>query len=158
MFKKVLIGLLLLVLVGGGLFLLRLIDEAEKSQKMEMSFMPPEEGQLKACGEAPNCVSSSSPREGKHFVAPFDSPNQDAWEKLIEKLPDSGLELKLRSGNYVHLTSTSEIFEFIDDIELFYDTEGRLIQFRSASRVGYSDMGANRARYEQIRDIFSSIQ
>ncbi len=157
MLKKIILIVLLLVLIGGGVFFKRLVDEAERSQKMDLAFTPPDTGKLNSCGEAPNCVSSSAAKDDSHFVAPFDCPAESSWEKLLEKLPSLGLEIKVRSGNYAHLVYKSDVFEFIDDIELFYDPQAKLIQIRSASRVGYSDMGANKARYEQIKNLFSTL-
>jgi uncharacterized protein (DUF1499 family) len=40
---------------------------------------------------------------------------------------------------------------FVDDGEFLLNEEGRRIEMRSASRVGYSDLGKNRARLEEIR-------
>jgi len=40
---------------------------------------------------------------------------------------------------------------FTDDAEFLLDRERRLIQLRSASRLGYSDLGLNRRRIEEIR-------
>jgi uncharacterized protein (DUF1499 family) len=40
---------------------------------------------------------------------------------------------------------------FVDDAEFLLDRGLRLIQLRSASRLGYSDLGKNRSRMEEIR-------
>jgi uncharacterized protein (DUF1499 family) len=50
------------------------------------------------------------------------------------------------TGNYLHAECRSLVFGFVDDVEFYFDEPGSLIQFRSASRVGYSDLGKNRAR------------
>jgi uncharacterized protein (DUF1499 family) len=44
---------------------------------------------------------------------------------------------------------------FVDDGEFLLDAEQRLIQVRSASRLGYSDLGKNRRRLEEIRQSFT---
>ena len=41
---------------------------------------------------------------------------------------------------------------FVDDVEFYCD--GTAIQVRSASRLGYSDLGVNRKRVEAIREAF----
>jgi uncharacterized protein (DUF1499 family) len=46
------------------------------------------------------------------------------------------------------------IFRFVDDVEFWIDAKNQVIHFRSASRVGHSDLGANRARMESIRKAF----
>ena len=42
----------------------------------------------------------------------------------------------------------------MDDLELRIDERNGLIQVRSASRVGFSDMGLNRKRVEKLRVAF----
>jgi len=48
----------------------------------------------------------------------------------------------------------SNVFRFVDDVEFLFDREKKLIHVRSASRVGYSDLGVNRKRVEKIRSLF----
>ena len=43
---------------------------------------------------------------------------------------------------------------FRDDAEFWLDESKREVQFRSQSRLGYSDMGLNRARYEALRKSY----
>jgi uncharacterized protein (DUF1499 family) len=45
---------------------------------------------------------------------------------------------------------------FVDDAEFLLDRERHLIQVRSASRLGYSDLGKNRRRMEEIRGQFNA--
>jgi uncharacterized protein (DUF1499 family) len=46
---------------------------------------------------------------------------------------------------------------FVDDVEFMVDEPQQLIHFRSASRVGYSDLGVNRQRMEEIRRRYAAI-
>ena len=55
-----------------------------------------------------------------------------------------------RQLNYLHLIFRTPVFRFIDDVEFFADEEARLLHFRSASRVGYSDLGVNRRRMKKL--------
>ena len=59
-------------------------------------------------------------------------------------------------GNYLHAEARSFLFRFVDDVEFLVDPQQKLIHFRSASRVGYSDLGVNRARMEQFRKLFAA--
>lgn len=52
---------------------------------------------------------------------------------------------------YLWATFSTRIFRFIDDLELRLDEENGVMHVRSSSRVGYSDMGANRRRVEDLR-------
>ena len=55
------------------------------------------------------------------------------------------------SDSYLHAEFTSAIFRFVDDLEFLADDTAKVIHVRSASRVGYSDLGVNRKRIGQIR-------
>ena len=55
------------------------------------------------------------------------------------------------SASRLHAESTSEIFGFVDDLELQLRPSQGLIAVRSASRLGYGDMGVNRRRVEELR-------
>ncbi len=58
-------------------------------------------------------------------------------------------------GNYLKAEFRSAIFSFLDDVEFEFDDAAKLIHFRSASRVGYYDFGANRRRMATIIRQFS---
>ena len=51
----------------------------------------------------------------------------------------------------------SRIFRFVDDVDFRFDDEARLIHFRSASRVGRSDLGVNRRRMEEMRRRYDEL-
>ena len=55
-----------------------------------------------------------------------------------------------KDSNYLHVEFKTKIMGFVDDVE-FYFPEEKLIQIRSASRIGRSDFGVNRKRMESIR-------
>lgn len=55
-----------------------------------------------------------------------------------------------REPLYLHAEFTSLVFRFVDDVELILDPGTRRIDFRSASRTGYSDLGVNRRRMETL--------
>lgn len=89
-------------------------------------------------------------------------------EPLVFKGDATGAEKKLvavlnamdrvrivaRTDGYLHGEFTSAIFRFVDDVEFYINAQESVIHFRSASRVGYSDLGANRKRMEEIRRLF----
>jgi len=60
----------------------------------------------------------------------------------------------VEEGMYWHIEFRSRVFGFVDDVEFLFDATARLIHVRSASRVGHSDLGVNRARVEKIRVRF----
>lgn len=113
---------------------------------------------LKECPNSPNCVSSQTDKQS-HKVQPFSYVKDIAplW-KEIEKLllGISGVALVEKKHGYIHVTFTTPILRFVDDLELLLDAEKRLIHVRSASRVGYYDLGANAKRVEKLRQLFLS--
>jgi uncharacterized protein (DUF1499 family) len=54
---------------------------------------------------------------------------------------------------YFHL-EFGTVLGFVDDVEFFADESQKVIHLRSASRVGYWDLGVNRRRIESIRAEF----
>jgi len=63
------------------------------------------------------------------------------------------LIVEQRSG-YLHATATSQLFGFVDDLEL-HASDGSL-QARSVSRLGDSDLGVNRQRLEALHQALVS--
>jgi uncharacterized protein (DUF1499 family) len=53
-------------------------------------------------------------------------------------------------ASYLHFEFESAWLKFVDDVEFYFDDKAKLLHFRSASRVGYSDLGANRKRINTI--------
>lgn len=108
-------------------------------------------GNLAACPDSPNCVSSQAGDE-RHRIAPFatgDDPDA-AFARLAEivrRRPD--VTVIDRTDTYLRVELHTMFFT--DDAEFLLDRESRLIQLRSASRLGYSDLGLNRRRTEEIR-------
>ena len=119
-----------------------------------------EAGQLHGCPDSPNCVSSQCPAtDTTHAIAPLEfaddwSAARERLIAVIHQLPRT--RIIVAEENYLHVEFRSLIFRFVDDVEFLQDPSGGKIQVRSASRVGYSDLGANRQRIEQIRRLFSS--
>ena len=115
---------------------------------------------LKACPDSPNCVSTLSPqRDEIHYIAPlsFSGDAADAKSRLlaiINNMPRT--KIIVDEADYLHVEFRSRLFRFVDDVEFVVDEATQLIHFRSASRLGYGDMGVNRKRMEEIRAQFVS--
>jgi uncharacterized protein (DUF1499 family) len=114
---------------------------------------------LMPCPASPNCVSSCE-KNADRFVAPIDYmvPRQNAREAVIRIIGDfPRTRIVTARDNYIHVEFRSRVFRFVDDVEFFFDEEKPLIHVRSASRVGFSDLGVNRKRVETIRERFRRI-
>lgn len=113
-------------------------------------------GKLPPCPDSPNCVSSQSP-DKRHFVEPihYDGTGQQALDRLNAVLRGMKRCRVVTVGdNDIHAEFTSAFFRFVDDVEFHIENDAKMIHIRSASRVGYSDFGVNRARMEKIRSLF----
>jgi uncharacterized protein (DUF1499 family) len=66
------------------------------------------------------------------------------------------VEIVTREEGYLHAEFTSAVFRFVDDVEFSIDDRNNVIHVRSASRLGFSDLGVNRRRVEDIRKRFAS--
>jgi uncharacterized protein (DUF1499 family) len=117
------------------------------------------DGRLAPCPTSPNCVSSQMPADDpEHHVEALAFPAaargdaQAAWRMLEGAV--RGLErttLVTVRDDYLHAEVASALMGFIDDLECLLDAASGKIQVRSASRVGYSDLGVNRQRVEALR-------
>lgn len=108
------------------------------------------------CPSSPNCVSTLSDDE-EHSIDPltFQGSSQEAKDKLLPIIRDMPRTKVVEDdGPYIHAEFRSLIFRFVDDVEFMIDEEAGVIHFRSASRLGYGDMGVNRRRMEDIRRAF----
>jgi uncharacterized protein (DUF1499 family) len=114
---------------------------------------PTEAKALPACPSSPNCVSSQA-ADSEHFIAPFKIKGkpEDAFDALKKAVSEqSRTVITEASDNTLHAEATSLVFRFVDDIDAILDENAGLIHIRSASRVGYSDLGVNRRRMEKLR-------
>ncbi|MBD2728941.1 DUF1499 domain-containing protein [Nostoc sp. FACHB-892] len=110
-------------------------------------------GKLAPCPNSPNCVSSQSTDE-THKIAPltFTSTPEEAianLKEIIQSLPRT--KIISESQDYLYAEFKSALLGFVDDVEFYLDRNANVIQVRSASRLGQSDLGVNRQRIETIR-------
>lgn len=110
-------------------------------------------GRLTPCPTSPNCVSTQAESESQH-LAPLrlrGSPQEaiEALAAVVARVPRTRIVTK--TENYLHAEFITAIFRFVDDVEFLIDSAEGVIHFRSASRIGHWDLGANRRRMERIR-------
>ena len=56
-----------------------------------------------------------------------------------------------QGDGYLHATASSALFGFVDDLELYADTAHGVLQARSVSRLGDSDLGVNAQRLAALQ-------
>jgi uncharacterized protein (DUF1499 family) len=119
------------------------------------------DGQLTPCPITPNCVNSQATSK-LDFIEPlyFSGTQEEAKKRLLTVL--KGMDrtaIKEEQEDYIRVEFTSAIFRFVDDVEFYFlvkESGKIIIQTRSASRLGLSDLGVNRRRIEQIREKFNA--
>jgi uncharacterized protein (DUF1499 family) len=109
-------------------------------------------GKLSSLSRKPNCVSTQTEAKAKSVpVIGYSKNLSDQMQqviRVIEAMP--GAKIKQCTGNYVYAVFTTRLMRFKDDVEIYLDDAAKTMHFRSASRLGYSDLGVNRKRYERF--------
>jgi uncharacterized protein (DUF1499 family) len=98
-------------------------------------------GRLSACATPAHCSRAEWPA---------DDPKAALEALLPAVLALDGVTLVETGGDYLHATVTSRIFGFVDDLELHADRERGVVEARSLSRLGDSDLGVNARRLETL--------
>jgi len=109
-------------------------------------------GNLELCPESPNCVSTLS-HDSRHAMPPlpYVGEKDHSKQRLIEitKSMERSKIISI-SDSYIHAEFRTRLFGFVDEVEFLFDDATRTVHFRSASRTGYYDFGANRRRMSEI--------
>ena len=150
------------VLVGGTLLGCIAILSHVKCQTMAaeppMALGLQANDQLQPCPEKPNCVSTSA-IDTDHRIDPIRIAGTPAEvlprvKQAVESLGDVAWQSE--GANYLHGIVYSKFWKFPDDVEFHYLEETENLLVRSASRIGYSDLGVNRKRVEKIKEILGT--
>lgn len=115
------------------------------------------DGRLVACPAKPNCVSSQATDEA-HRIAPlaYRGGAAEAMDHLARVVSaQAGATVVTRRDSYLYATFQTPLMGFVDDVEFVADPARGVIDVRSASRLGHSDLGVNRKRIEAVRAAFA---
>lgn len=119
------------------------------------------DGRLKEAPDTPNCVSSFAPEDDQqHYISPmpYNGDTAETFVQIKTILADfPRFKIVKAENNYLYIEATTLVFRYVDDLEIFLDDKNKLIHFRSASRIGQSDFGANRKRVEQIKAALNKL-
>jgi uncharacterized protein (DUF1499 family) len=123
------------------------------------------DGRLKPPSNTPNSVSSQAslypehPQRAYAEIAPFPlKGDADASLNRIASIIESmeGGKIVKKAPGYIYAQFTTRLMKYVDDVEFWYDPSAKVLQVRSASRLGSSDLGVNRKRIETIRQKFNA--
>ncbi|MDF1637357.1 DUF1499 domain-containing protein [Alcanivorax jadensis] len=108
---------------------------------------------LAPCPDSPNCVSSLAKDEDRRVaplqVAETRQASMTRLQALLRQL--DRVEFDVVGQSRIQARFSSRLLRFVDDVT-FYIREDGVVEVRSASRVGYWDLGANRRRVESLRE------
>jgi len=105
---------------------------------------------LPPCGALPNCVNSHSGKGGS-AIAPLNA-TAEQWQELKRWLAaQDNWTINVQEADFVQAVVKTPLMRFRDDVQLLYNPQTGVIQVRSSSRLGFSDMGTNRRRVESLR-------
>ena len=107
--------------------------------------------ELPACGALPNCVNTQS-GHGIHAGEPIQA-NAAEWQQLKSWIGlQDDWQIVSEAPDFIHAVVTTPVMKFQDDVHLLFIPRDKLVQVRSSSRIGISDLGANARRIGVLRD------
>ena len=106
------------------------------------------EGKLAACPGTPNCVNSQS-NDAQAKIDPLPAVSIAEIKGVVEAM--EGTTIVEEKDDYLYAEFKSKLMGYVDDVEFYQDSGANVVQVRSASRLGKSDLGVNRKRVEEIR-------
>ncbi|SHO49502.1 DUF1499 domain-containing protein [Desulfopila aestuarii] len=113
-------------------------------------------GRLAPCQASPNCVCSMD-LGSSAFIEPFGYDTDwmaagQALRQVVKEQTDATIILD--EPEYLHVEFRSRLLGFVDDVEFYFPPKLQQVEVRSASRLGWWDMGVNRKRIERLRQLF----
>ena len=121
-------------------------------------------GRLHPPSDTPNSVSSQAdlypghPQQAHARIAPLplrqgnEAASLATLATVLRNTP--GVTLVEQSPDYLRAQAQTRWLKFVDDLEFWFNPRTRVIELRSASRLGRQDFGVNRQRIEAIRAAY----
>ena len=121
-------------------------------QNSQVPVLGVSQGKFKALSVKPNNVSSQTELpEKKVDPLPFKETQTGTMAALKKAVAAyGGGSIEKETDEYLYVIFTTPMMRFHDDVEFWLDANNKEVHFRSASRAGYSDMGLNRQRYDEL--------
>ena len=104
---------------------------------------------LKPCVEIAHCVREDW--EVNNIEEPFEE-----IKTLIENTPRT--EIVEIDGDYLHAEATTKWMKYVDDLEVSFLPDSKILSIRSESRVGESDLGVNQKRVDLLKSRMFRIK
>ena len=114
---------------------------------------------LDPCPSSPNCISSQADAsDGQHYMEAmdFEGSASAVLEAVESVIRDQGARITTRNEERVEAVFVTRICRFKDDVVFAVDADAKKLHFRSASRTGQSDLGANRKRLKTLLPLIKA--
>jgi uncharacterized protein (DUF1499 family) len=110
--------------------------------------------------DKPSCVSSVNTEKAfKADAFKYEGDAGTAFVNLKKAIAtEPRTEIVFEDNQRIEMVFKSFLFRYRDDVVFVIHPETKTIDFRSKSRVGYSDFGVNRARIERLRSAFNGAR
>jgi uncharacterized protein (DUF1499 family) len=149
---KILVGAIILLILIISIITIRLY----KGNSSMPKNLGVENGELAPVPKTPNAVSTQTDDQSKK-VDPFkfQGDKEESRGKIKKAIRTyGGASIITEEENYLHVIFTTPLLNFKDDVEFYFDEDNEVIHFRSASRVGRSDLGLNKERYDELIKLY----
>lgn len=113
------------------------------------------------CPKSPNCVSTIAAKRSKRMKTLQFTCDLNCSKELLKKLvlaEMKGSQLVSDSSNSLHFIVTTNVGSFIDDVAFYLDETKQVVHFKSSSREGWSDFGANKRRMRRFRRVWERTE
>lgn len=115
------------------------------------------DGQLAPLPDSPNAVSTQAddtdPLIGPLVYRADTDTTRAELVELLRSMPR--VTIVIEEPDYIHAEFRTKVIGYIDDVEFAFDDEARVVHYRSASRLGHSDLGANGKRMARVRELWN---
>ena len=151
---RLLVALVVLAAAGVAVMLVAAARASQAAGARPAPDVPPAPPLARQpCAKPTNCVGSAQADDAVRLppVAYVRGDRAATEARLRAVLAASpGATLVAADGDRWHAEFRSRRFGFVDDVHFAFDDARRVVDYRSASRVGESDLGANRARMRSL--------
>ena len=146
---------MIVTVITAGIIILIVVWAAHKNNAIPAN-MGVNEGVLAPLPDSPNAVSSQTDQPEKRVEPlPFFGDLEQTRARIKLVVVEFGkAQILTEKPDYLHVVFTVPIIPFKDDVEFYFSEKDKQVHYRSASRVGYSDLGVNRERYMRIKSLY----
>ncbi len=128
------------------LFSSRLYFLGIQSQKIDVKYR-----ELIKCNDTLHCSSTQLDHKPLKYKR---SPTNARETLKIYLTKNENFLFIFENENFWHIECKSSLFGFVDDLTIFFDDNNKTIHMASKSRVGHSDLGANKRRIKKLKSLF----